>query len=148
MHGEPGHQNPDIERDTQARIEPVYSEIPSGNIARIRSSSVVVVLQRCNLRFSICGHSTISRVKRFCHIIVDTQCSVQKPLLGGRVYSSTHTHATERILWQEKSTACQRHHRASPKQQEVAPRSISQNPGSDLNYRKWSLFKETLPFFH
>src|SRR5229473_4504560 len=147
MHGEPGHQNPDIERDTQARIEPVYSEIPSGNIARIRSSSVVVVLQGCNLRFSICGHSTISRVKRFCHIIVDTQCSVQKPLLGGRVHSLTHTHATERILWQKKSTVCQRCYRASPKQQKVAPGPITQDPRSDLNYRKRALFKEALPVF-
>jgi hypothetical protein len=45
----------DFERDTQAGIEPVYSEIPSGNITRIGSSSVVVVLERGNLRFGVCG---------------------------------------------------------------------------------------------
>src|SRR6202030_503981 len=87
-------------------------------------------------------------MRRFCYIIVDTQCSVQKPLLRGRVDSSTHTHATERILWQEKSTSCQRSNRASPKQEKVAPGPITQDPWSDLIYRKRSLFKETLPLFH
>src|SRR6267154_239325 len=56
-----------------------------------------------------------ARVERFCYIVVDTQCSVQKPLLRGRVDRSTHTHATQRILWQEKPTPCQRCQCASPK---------------------------------
>src|SRR6267154_24409 len=143
LHREPSHQIPNIERDAQARVEPVYGEIPSGNISRIRSSSVVVVVQRSNLRFGVCGHPTISRVERFCYIVVDTQCSVQKPLLRGRVDRSTHTHATQRILWQEKPAPCQRCQCASPKEQKVAPGSITQDPGRDLIYRKRSLFKET-----
>src|SRR5882762_6969867 len=53
----------------------------------------------------------------------------------------------ERILWQEKSTACQRRHRTSAKQQKVAPGPIAQDPRIDLIYRKRSFFKETLPFF-
>src|SRR4029077_5036677 len=126
------YQIPHIERDAQARIEPVHSEIPSGNISRIRSSSVVVVLERGYLRFGVCGHSTIFRVERLCHIIVDTQCFVQKPLLRGRVHISMYTHATERILRQEKSPACQRSNRASAKQQKVAPAPITQDSGSNL----------------
>src|SRR5216117_3413701 len=59
LNGEPGHQISNIERDAQARIEPVYREIPSGNIARIRSGSAVVVLERGNLRFGVWGDSTI-----------------------------------------------------------------------------------------
>src|SRR5882672_7738900 len=47
----------------------------------------------------------------------------------------------------KKFTACQRCYRASPKEQKVAPRSITQNPRSDLNYRRSSLLKETFPFF-
>jgi hypothetical protein len=86
--------------------------------------------------------STISRVEGFCHIIVDTQCFVQKPLLRGRVHNSMYTHATERILRQEKSTACQRSNRASTKQQKVAPVPITQDLGSNLIYWKRSLFKE------
>jgi hypothetical protein len=59
-----------------------------------------------------------------------------------------NTHATERILWQEKSTACQRSNRASTKQQKVAPAPMTQDPGSDLIYWKRSLFKETSSLFH
>ena len=59
-HGEPSHQIPNIERDAQAGIEPVYSEVPSGNVAWITSRSVVVVLERGNLRFGVCRDSTIS----------------------------------------------------------------------------------------
>jgi hypothetical protein len=58
-----------------------------------------------------------------------------------------YTHATERILRQEKSTACQHSNRASSKQQKVAPAPITQDSGSNLIYWKRSLLKETLPFF-
>ena len=61
------------------------------------------------------GHPTISRVECFCHVIVDTQCFVQQPFLSASVDISSHTHATERSLWQEKSSTCHRCHRASTK---------------------------------
>jgi hypothetical protein len=54
-----------------------------------------------------------------------------------------YTHATQRILWQEKSTPCQRCQCASSKEQKVAPGSMTQDPGSDLNYWERPLFKET-----
>src|SRR6266852_5512044 len=106
MHRKASQEIPNIERDAQAISEPIQSQIPSRNIARIRSSSVVVVLERGNLRFGVGGHSTTSRVKCFRHVIIDTQCLVQNPVLPRGVHISTHTQATERILWQEKSTAC------------------------------------------
>src|SRR5258707_11590550 len=46
MYREASPEIPDVERDTQARSEPMQSQIPSGNIAGIRSSTVVVVLER------------------------------------------------------------------------------------------------------
>src|SRR4029077_12735138 len=102
MHRKASREIPNIKRNAQARSEPIQSQIPSRNIARIGSGSVVVVLERGNLRFGVGGHSTTSRVECFRHVIIDTQCFVQKPLLPRGVHISTHTEATERILWQEK----------------------------------------------
>src|SRR4029077_9712020 len=106
MHRKASREIQNIKRNAQARSEPIQSQIPSRNIARIGSSSVVVVPERGNLRFVVGGHSTISRVECFCHIIIDTQCFVQKPLLPRGVHIPTYTQATERFFRQEKSTAC------------------------------------------
>src|SRR5580704_10016582 len=95
------HELPNIERDSQARSKPIQSQIPSRYIARVRSGSVVVVLDRANLGFCVDGHHTISGVQCFTYIIVNTQCFVQEPLLPTRVHILTHTHATERSLWQK-----------------------------------------------
>src|SRR5258708_19200758 len=105
MHRKASQEIPNIERDAQARSEPIQSQIPSRNIGGIRSSSVVVVLERGNLRFGVGGHGAIFRVKCLRHVIIDTQCFVQKPLLLSGVHISTHTPATKRILWQGKYTA-------------------------------------------
>src|SRR5437660_2203625 len=59
MHREASQEIPNIERDAQARSEPIQSQIPSRNIGGIRSSSVVVVLERGNLRFGVGGHGAI-----------------------------------------------------------------------------------------
>src|ERR1035438_4337926 len=130
MHRKASQEIANIERDAQARSEPIQSQFPSRNIARNGSSSVVVVLERGNLRSGVGGHPAIYRVERFCNIIVDTQCFVQKPLLPRGVHISTHTQATERILRQEKSSACKHCHRASPKHQKVSPALITQDPRS------------------
>src|ERR1700674_2097744 len=106
MHRKSSQEIPTIERDGQARSEPIQSQFPSRNIAGIRSSSVVVVLERGDLRFGVCGHPTVYRIERFRHVIVDSQCLVQKPPLPRRVHVSTHTQTIERILWKQKSTAC------------------------------------------
>ena len=63
MHREATLEVPNIERVTQAGGEPVLSQMPSGNIAGIGRGSVMVVLDRGDLRFSIGGHRTISRVE-------------------------------------------------------------------------------------
>ena len=76
MHREASQEIPNIERDAQAGSEPLQRQSPSRNIARIRSSSVVVVIERGNLRFRVGGHSTIRRVQCFRNVIVDAQCSV------------------------------------------------------------------------
>src|SRR6267154_6329615 len=132
MHREASQEIPNIERDAQARSEPIQSQFPSRNIAGIRSSSVVVVLKRGNLRFGVGGHPASSRVKCLCNVIVDTQCFVKKPLLPWRVHVSRHTHVTERLLRQEKSSACKRCECASPKHEKVAPALITQDPGGHL----------------
>jgi hypothetical protein len=62
------HEVPNIKRDPQARGEPVQSQFPSRNIARIGNGSVVVVLELGNLRFRVGGHPEIYRVECFCHI--------------------------------------------------------------------------------
>src|SRR6266446_9545668 len=108
MHREASQEIPNIERDAQGRSEPIQSQFPSRNIAGIWSRSVVVVLERGNLRFGVGGHPASSRVKCLCNVIVDTQCFVKKPLLPWRVHVSRHTRVTERILRQEKSSACKR----------------------------------------
>src|SRR6267154_1418948 len=56
MHRKASQEIPNIERDAQARSEPIQSQIPSRNIGGIRSSSVVVVLDRGNLRLGVGGH--------------------------------------------------------------------------------------------
>src|ERR1700693_390336 len=98
MHREASQEIPNIEGDAQAGSDPIQSQFPSGNIVRIGSNSVVVVLERGNLRFVVCGYAAIRRVQSFCNVIVDTQCSVQKPLLPWRVHVSTHSQAVESIL--------------------------------------------------
>src|ERR1700687_1225468 len=64
MHRNASQEIPNIERDAQARSEPIQSQFPSRNIAGIGSSSVVVVLERSNLRFGVGGHPAIYRVER------------------------------------------------------------------------------------
>src|ERR1700730_11958742 len=76
MHREASQEITNIEKDAQARSEPIQSQFPSRNIARVGSSSVVVVLERGNLRFGVGGHPASSRVKCLCNVIVDTQCFV------------------------------------------------------------------------
>src|SRR6266446_2272566 len=141
-HREASQEIPNVETDAQARSEPLQSEIPSRYIARVRSGSVVVVPDRGNLRFCVGGHYTISRVECFSHVVVDTKRFVEQPLFPWRTHISAHTQATERILWQQKSGACCRRHRADSKRQNLSPSSIAQDPWSDLNYRKSLLFKE------
>src|SRR5580658_1271246 len=101
--------------------------MPSRDIPRIGSSSVVVVLERSNLRFGVSRYRTTSRVERFGHIIVDAQSSVQKPLLPWRVHIWTKAQTGERILRQEGSSTRQRCHRPSPKQQNIAPGAATQH---------------------
>src|SRR5439155_18413597 len=76
MHREASHEIPNIERDAKARSQPAQGQIPSGNVAGIRSSSVVVVLERGNLRFGVGGYPASSRVQSLCNVVVDTQCFV------------------------------------------------------------------------
>src|SRR5579864_4949363 len=76
MHREASQEIPNIERDAQTRSESVQSQFPSRNVAGIRSSSVVVVLERGNLRFGVGGYCAVYRVERLCNVIVDTQGSI------------------------------------------------------------------------
>ena len=62
MHREASQEIPNIERDAQAGSEPLQRQFPYRNIAGIRSRSVVVVLERGNLRFGVGGHPTSSGV--------------------------------------------------------------------------------------
>ena len=55
MHRKVIQEIPNIERDAQPRSKPIQSQFPSRNIARIGSRSVIVVLERGNLRFSVDG---------------------------------------------------------------------------------------------
>src|ERR1700677_1843091 len=148
MHREASQKIPDIERDAQAGSEPSQSQFPPGNIAGIRSRSVVAILERGNLRFGIARYTPIHRVQSFCNVIVNPQCSVQKPLLRWRVHVSTNTNAAERLLRQEKSGAGQGCQSASPKKQKVAPALITQALGSYLNCGERSLCKEAVWLFH
>src|SRR5580698_2217340 len=94
MHREASQEIPNIERDAQAGSEPIQSQFPSRNIAGIGSSSVVVVLERGNLRLGISRYPASSRVECFRNVIVDTRAlfrnhsfplssSVQAPAVRG-----------------------------------------------------------------
>src|SRR3984885_9673589 len=63
MYREAIHEISNVERDAQTRSEPIQGEIQSRYVARVGSGSVVVVLDRGNLRFCVRGHHTISRVE-------------------------------------------------------------------------------------
>src|SRR5260370_17276574 len=76
------------------------------------------------------------------------ECFVEKPLLPWGVHVPRHTHATERLLRQDKSSACQGRQCASPKHEKVAPALITQNARSHPNCREGSLSKEALRLFH
>src|SRR5260370_25633978 len=76
------------------------------------------------------------------------ECFVEKPLLPWRVHVPRNTDATERLLRQDKSSACQGRQRRSPKHEKVAPALITQNARSHLNCREGSLSKEALRLFH
>src|SRR5580693_6633005 len=147
-HREASHEIPNVERNAQARSEPLQSEIPSRYIARVRSGSVVVVPDRGNLRFCVGGHHTIPRVECFSHVVVNSKSFVEQPLLPRRTHISAHAHATECIWWQKKSCACCRRQRADSKRQHFSPSSIAQDACSHLNYGERLLFKETLVVLH
>src|ERR1700729_4315261 len=76
LHREASQKIPDMERDAQTGSEPRQSQFPSGNIAGIRSRSVVVILERGNLLFGVGRYATTHRVQSFCNVIVDPLCSV------------------------------------------------------------------------
>src|SRR5882724_4879586 len=98
VHREASHETANIEGDAHAGGQPIQSQTPSRDILRIGSSSVVVVLERSNLRFGVSRYRTTWRVERFGHLIVDT--------INVR---------------QERSSTCQRCHGSSTKQNNVAP---------------------------
>src|SRR5580700_4019381 len=120
--------------------------MPSGDIRRIGSSSVVVVLKRSKLRFVIRGHHTIPRVKRFCHVIIDTKSIVQKPLLPLRAHLSAQAETRESVLWQERTATRQCCHRSSPKQQNVASGAATQHLRIDLELWKRPFSDEAASF--
>src|ERR1700676_332654 len=142
VYREASHETANIEGDTLAGGQPIQSQMPSRDIPRIWSSSVVIVPERSNLRFVVRRHHTISRVKRFCHVIVDTKSSVEKPLLPGRVHLSAQAETREGILWQERSATRQRCHRSSPKQQNVAPGAATQHLRIHLEFWEKPLSEE------
>src|SRR6266849_3919820 len=98
---EASHETAKIEGDAHAGGQPIQSQMPFRDIPRIGSGSVVVVFERSNLRFGVSRRRTTWRVERFRDIIVDSNCSVQKPLLRGRVHVSTHAQTGECIWRQE-----------------------------------------------
>src|ERR1700676_1264161 len=111
-----------IEGDAHAGGQPIQSQMPSRDIPSIGSSSVVVVLERRNLRLGVSRYRTTRRVDSFGHIIVDTKSFVQKPLLPERAHISTQAQTGERILRQEGSSTGQRGLTPSPERHNVAPR--------------------------
>src|SRR5450631_1057114 len=88
VYREAGHETTNIERDGNAGGQPIQSQMPSGDIPRIGSSSVVVIPERSNLRLGVSRYRATWRVERFGHIIVDTKSSVQKPVFPRRVQLS------------------------------------------------------------
>src|SRR5713226_540488 len=127
VYRESSHETANIEGDTHAGGQPIQSKMPYRDIPRIGSSAVVVVFERSNLRFCVSRCRTTWRVERFRDIIVDSNCSVQKPLLRGRAHISTHAQTGECILRQEGPGTGERCHRPSSKQQNVAPGAATQH---------------------
>jgi hypothetical protein len=91
MHREESQEIPNIERDAQARSEPIQSQFPFRNIGGIRSSSVVVVLERGNLRESVPNRSKRrgrrSRPSSFAGPILRGHGSIEPRMLSSRTMS-------------------------------------------------------------
>src|SRR5437899_1866944 len=113
---EASRETANIESDVHAGGQPIQSQMPSGDVARIGSRSVVVVLERSNLRFGVRRYRAMWRVERLGHVVVDTK-SVR----------------------QERSSTRERCHRSSPEQQNVAPGAATQHLRIDLDLWERSL---------
>src|SRR6266446_9362442 len=55
---------------TACDSQPIQSQMPSRDVAGIGSRSVVVILERSDLRFGVSRYHTTWRVERFGHIVV------------------------------------------------------------------------------
>src|SRR5262245_65890973 len=115
----------DAQRNTQAGSEPVESQTPFWNIAGVGSGSVVIILERGNLRFGVGWHQAISRIQSFGNIIIDAQGSIQKPFFSWPVLvSMDDAQSFACRLGQERATSCDRGCRAHSDEQDIAARQI------------------------